>query len=118
MLRTYDRRLRLEEAIDKLIPTTRTYHGAQLVVNISATLMPVFLEMARTKAQPRGPVFLTSVPQGSRDQYSSVNQFKPLKSADRELRPHLDEDLTAPLEVFLDPTLSRDPDNLGINKQR
>ena len=159
MLRTDDRRLRLEESIDKLTPTTSSYHGSQLIINISATLMPVFLEMARTKAKPRGPVFLTSVPEGFRTKYSGVSQFSPLKSADAELHPDDDgntlrdttiggdggdggsgsdgghgdggggdgssvvrsappvPDAFPARPVFLDPSLSRDPDSLGINKQ-
>ena len=87
MLRTEDGSLKLEQAIEKLKQTTSSYRGAQLIVNISATLMPVFLEMARTKAQPRGPVFLTSVPKGSRKEYSGVNQFLPLESEDPEMHP-------------------------------
>jgi len=117
MLRTYDRRLRLEESIDKLTPSAGSYRGAQLIINISATLMPVFLEMARTGARPRGPVFLTSVPPSVSDTYSGVANFFPLKSVNPDL--HLDAD-AAPEDarpIFLDPRLSRDPDSLGINQQ-
>ncbi|KOO29977.1 hypothetical protein Ctob_011715 [Chrysochromulina tobinii] len=40
MLRTEDGSLKLEQAIEKLKQTTSSYRGAQLIVNISATLMP------------------------------------------------------------------------------
>eukprot|EP00966_Prymnesium_polylepis_P334553 7389924-Prymnesium_polylepis.1 len=118
MLRTQDRHLRLEESIDKLALTTSSYHGVQLMINISATLMPVFLEMARTMKQPRGPIFLTSVPDTCDEKYSGVDRFQPIVSADSELHPELDDEATnGPREVFLDPSLSRDSDSLGINKQ-
>ena len=117
MLRTNDRRLRLETSIDKLTPSTSNYHGAQLVINISATLMPVFLEMARTRAKPRGPVFLTSVPREFSIEYSGVVNFWPLKSVDPKLHLDVDAEATDSRPLFLDPSLSRDPDSLGINKQ-
>jgi hypothetical protein len=117
MLRTNDRRLRLETSIDKLTPSTSNYHGAQLVINISATLMPVFLEMARTRAKPRGPVFLTSVPRDFSIKYSGVVNFSPLKSVDPKLHLDVDAEATDSRPLFLDPSLSRDPDSLGINKQ-
>jgi hypothetical protein len=117
MLRTEDGSLKLEQAIEKLKQTTSSYRGAQLIVNISATLMPVFLEMARTKAQPRGPVFLTSVPKGSRKEYSGVNQFLPLESEDPEMHPdEKGDELMESRPVFLDSALTR-KDSLGINKQ-
>ena len=118
MLRTQDRRLRLEHSIDLLTPTTHAFRGAQLVVNISATLMPIFLEMARTKSQPRGPVFFTSVPQNYREHYVGVKSFMPLESGERSLHPELDDDdMVQDQRVFLDPKLSRDESSLGINEQ-
>ena len=117
MLRTEDGRLKLEHAIENLKQTTSSYRGAQLIVNISATLMPVVLEMARTKAQPRGPVFLTAVPKGSRKKYSGVSQLLPLESEDPEMHPdEKGDEVMESRPVFLDSALTR-KDSLGINKQ-
>jgi hypothetical protein len=117
MLRTEDGSLKLEQAIEKLKQTTSSYRGAQLIVNISATLMPVFLEMARTKAQPRGPVFLTAVPKGSRKKYSGVSQLLPLESEDPKMHPdEKGDEVMESRPVFLDSALTR-KDSLGINKQ-
>lgn len=114
MLRTEDKQLLLEQAITKLERTTSTYHGAQLIINISATLMPVFLEMQRTGGQPRGPVFLTRAPGG---QYSGVPQFMPLRSSSRELHPEIEEGEEIDDDrVFLVDSFARDAD-LGVNDQ-
>ena len=101
-----------------MLSTDREYHGAQLIVSISATLMPNFLEMARTNVKPRGPVFFTAVPQAYQHQYSGVNSFLPLRSDLQEMHPQegCDEDLVDN-RVFLDPKLCRDPSGLGINSQ-
>ena len=113
MLRTKNRALQLEKAIRRLELTTasgfRCYHGAQMIINISATLMPVFLEMQRTNLQPSGPVFFTSMTHGVSGRraltntYSGVESFEPL--------------IVSGEHQYLDPNLPRDPNSLGINEQ-
>ena len=106
MLRTRTRELKLERAIDRLEETvggSRPYSGAQAIVNISATLMPVFLEMQRTQSRPSGPVFFTSVPSVARTSYSGVESFQPL--TDESGQPQ-----------YLDPKLPRNESSLGIDE--
>ena len=83
----------------------RCYHGAQMIINISATLMPVFLEMQRN--QPSGPVFFTSMTHSwatcVNNTYSGVESFELL--------------IVSGEHQYLDPNLPRDPNSLGINSK-
>ena len=75
-----------------------------MIVNISATLIPTFLEMQRENTQPSGPVFFTNVPSNAYEKYSGVERFQPLDGPDGQPQ-------------YLDPKLPRDPTSLGINDE-
>lgn len=58
------------------------YNGASLTVNISATLMPVLLKMARDEDGAPGEIFFTVVPKNMKlFEHSGVHHFQPMVQA-------------------------------------
>lgn len=63
-------------------PAQPSYFGPSLVMNISATLMPIFLQLVRKDLDLEDGVFFTEVAPSNAQAYAGVKSFKPLPKHD------------------------------------